>query len=150
MKKFTKIFFFNIKILDLKSAFQYAKDFFNQDYQNEFILFQRKENEKREENGEESLNSLFLIFLVKIIDLMTYTNMNYTSSYLKSLIKFIINPENKNSKSIIFVNFVNHRMICQEINKKLKFNIWWFIWKKRNKWKNNFKICNLYINRIKK
>ena len=46
--------------------------------------------------------------------------MNYTSSYLKSLIKFIINPENKNSKSIIFVN---HRMICQEINKKLKFNI---------------------------
>ena len=42
--------------------------------------------------------------------------MNYTSSYLKSLIKFIINPENKNSKSIIFVN---HRMICQEINKKL-------------------------------
>ena len=89
MKKLTKIFSLILKYLDLKSAFQYAKDFFNQDYQNEFILFHRKENEKREENGEESLNSLFLLFLEKIIDLMTYINMNYTSSYLKSLIKFI-------------------------------------------------------------
>ena len=101
LKKFTSLI---LKYLDLKSACEYAKDFFNQDYQNEFILFHTKENEKREENGEDSLNSLFLIFLEKIIDLMTNTNMNYTSSYLKSLIKFIINPENKNSKSIIFVN----------------------------------------------
>jgi ERCC4-related helicase len=57
---------------------------------------------------------MFNNFLEKIEDIIK--KFDYTSSYLKSLTNFIISEENKNSKSIIFVN---HRMICQEINKKL-------------------------------
>ena len=115
IKKYTKLINLIIKYLDNKSIYDFTDKFFDNNFINNLKTLHNFDKRFSEENEQSiSLN-------LKINDLLNpKTNLNkieenYISSYLQNLINFI--KENKNDKSILFVN---QRIICDIINKTIQ------------------------------
>ena len=128
-KTYTKIVNLIIKYLDKEALINVTEDkFFNGDFLNDFKqahineynLEQNNDNDD-DKNDEEEIKKSFMTNITTMLssflnEIKFDKKYDFKSPYLISLISFITDDNNKNDKSILFIN---HRIIAEAIYNKL-------------------------------
>ena len=128
LKNFVKLVNLVIKYLDKEALVEICEEYFDAKFLDVFKELHLKEYID-DTNSEEKnfMNKLFKMLEPKKI-LQANDNFNFKSSYIESLINFLISPEHSNDKSILFIN---QRAICKAFNRKINLIF-------KNELKNNY------------